>query len=69
MKADRARVDEKDEDSDDDMQDKFEKSIRKERIDELTSRLHAEAERKTKQRIDMAENKEKQELSKCTFNP
>ena len=59
LKADHARVVEKDEDSDDDLQDKFENSIRKERIDELTNRLHAEAERKTKERVEWAENKEK----------
>lgn len=45
LKADRARVDEKDEGSDgSDVERNFENSIRREKIDELTRRLHQEGE-------------------------
>ena len=69
MKADRARVDEKNESEDSDIHRNFENSIRKEKIDELSKRLHEEGERKLRNRIEMAENKEKLDMSHCTFKP
>jgi hypothetical protein len=70
LKADRARVDEKNEGSEDsDIHRNFENSIRKEKIDELSRRLHQEGEKKVRTRIEMAENKEKLDMSDCTFKP
>lgn len=70
LKADRARVDEKNEGSEEsDIERKFENSIRKEKLDELSRRLHDEGEKKLKTRIEMAENKEKLDMDKCTFKP
>lgn len=70
LKADRARVDENDEKSEEsDIAQKFDNSIRKEKIDELSKRLHEEGEKKLKARIEMAQNKEKSELSDCSFKP
>ena len=70
MKADRARVDEKDEASQDsDIHRKFDNSIRKEKIDELSRRLHEEGVKKVKTRIEMAESKDKLVMDNCTFKP
>lgn len=70
MKAERARVDEKNEGSEDsDIHRNFENSIRKEKINELSRRLHGEGEKKIRTRIEMAENKEKLDMSDCTFKP